>query len=110
MILFILSLGLAASPVIDAACSGARDLQARLICTHPDLWALDTEMRELVARVRAETTGVDGETGRSIDPISAEQDRWSRRVAARCRDRACLLTAYRQRIVDIRKRWAEALS
>ena len=108
MILPILSLMLAA-PGADA-CSGAQDLQSRLICADPGLRTLDTEMRGLIARVRAETSGVDGETGRPIDPIGAEQSRWSRRVAARCHDRACLVTVYRQRIADIRKRWAEALS
>jgi uncharacterized protein len=110
MIPLILSLVLAAPGANDAACSGAHDLQSRLICADPDLRRLDTEMRGLIARVRAETSGVDGETGRPTDSIGAEQDRWNHRVAARCRDGACLVTVYRQRIADIRKHWAEALS
>ncbi len=80
-----------------------------IVCQDAGLRQLDGELAGLVDRVRRETAGVDGETGRSIDPVAAEQRRWRQATMARCHDAACLNAAYRSRIDAVRTRWAEAL-
>lgn len=82
---------------------------AAIICRDAGLRRLDGELAGLIAQARAETAGVDGETGRTIDPVAVEQRRWRQETIARCHDVACLKAAYRSRIHAVRARWAAAL-
>ncbi|MBX8559333.1 hypothetical protein K5D57_06455 [Pseudomonas cichorii] len=66
-------------------------------------------MLALVEDVRSETKGVDGETGKSIDPMGAQQKEWHDALAHACKDAVCLTVAYAARIVAIHKEWSEAL-
>lgn len=82
---------------------------AAIICHDAGLRRLDGELAGLIAQVRGETAGVDGETGRTIDPVAVEQRRWRQETIARCHYAACLKAAYRSRIHAVRTRWAAAL-
>lgn len=79
------------------------------VCGDARLRALNDELATLGARIAAETAGVDGETGRPIDHYGDEQQAWQRRTLGACRDRACMATAYRARIADVKVRWRQAL-
>lgn len=89
-------------------CKRARTLVETTICADPELSRLDSEMNRLYRQIQAETAGVDGDTGRRVDPIAAEQKRW---LDGRneCRDVACLRGAYQQRIAQMRRDWPDAL-
>ena len=80
-----------------------------MLCADPQLVQLDGELSALIERIRAEASGVDGETGKRIDPIGRDQKRWERRERNACKTAACLERAYRLRLQDVRTRWAEAL-
>lgn len=102
---------LAVAAVSQAAgfdCRRARTQVEKTICADAELSRLDSEMNELYKQIRAETRGVDGDTGRQVDPIAAENARW---LAGRneCRDPACIRDAYQQRIAQMRRDWAQAL-
>jgi len=90
-------------------CRRARTQVEKTICADAELSRLDSEMNALYQQIRAETRGVDGETGRQVDPIAAENARW---LAGRneCRDAACIRSAYQQRIAQMRRDWGDALT
>ncbi|QWF17250.1 lysozyme inhibitor LprI family protein [Lysobacter capsici] len=90
-------------------CKRARTTVEISICADPGLSRLDSEMNDLYRQIQSETVGVDGETGRRIDPIAAEQQRWLARRNA-CADRACLDRAYRDRLAQMKRDWSEALA
>lgn len=90
-------------------CRRARTQVEKTICADAELSRLDSEMNALYKQIRAETRGVDGETGWQVDPVAAENARW---LAGRneCRDAACIRSAYQQRIAQLRRDWGEALT
>lgn len=89
-------------------CRRARTQVEKTICADAELSRLDSEMNELYRQIRAETRGIDGETGWQVDPVAAENARWLE-GRNQCRDAACLRSAYRQRIAQLRRDWAQAL-
>lgn len=103
---FVLLAGSAQAAGFD--CKHARTTVEISICADPGLSRLDSEMNELYRQIQSETAGVDGETGRRIDPIAAEQQRWLARRNA-CVDRACLDRAYRDRLAQMKRDWSDAL-
>lgn len=80
-----------------------------VICGDTELMRLDAKLGALVQTVRGETSGVDGETGRRVDPLGRDQAIWETRVRDKCRAVPCLKLAYERRIADVRRRWGEAL-
>ncbi|MET0611475.1 hypothetical protein [Pseudomonas caspiana] len=80
-----------------------------IACSSESLRAQDNKMLSLVEDVRAETKGVDGETGKALDPMGAQQKEWRNALARACNDAACLSVAYAARIAAIHKEWSEAL-
>lgn len=93
----------------EPSCPESRGRIQRMLCADPQLVQLDGELSALIERIRAEASGVDGETGKRIDPIGRDQKRWERRERNACKTAACLERAYRLRLQDVRTRWAEAL-
>lgn len=89
-------------------CRRARTPVEKMICADAELSRLDSEMNDLYRQIRAETRGVDGESGREVDPIAAENARWLE-GRNECRDPACIRSAYQQRIAQMRRDWAQAL-
>lgn len=83
-------------------CKLARSTVEIGICADSELSRMDSEMNALYRELQAETAGIDGETGRRIDPIAAEQQRWLGRRNA-CTDRACLQRAYRERLAQMKR-------
>lgn len=98
--------GLAQAAGFD--CRRARTTVEKTICADAGLSRLDSEMNALYRQIRAETRGVDGETGRPVDPLAAENARWLE-GRNQCRDAACIRSAYEQRIAQLRRDWAQAL-
>jgi uncharacterized protein len=90
-------------------CERAKTKVEYLICGDQSLSKLDAEMSELYQNIQSETAGVDGATGRVIDPIGAEQKAWRTRVRDRCKTVACLNEMYRKRIQDMKRKWDAAL-
>lgn len=88
-------------------CKRARSTVEISICADPELSRMDSEMNALYRDLQAETAGIDGETGRRIDPLAAEQQRWLGRRNA-CTDRACLQRAYRERLAQMQRDAAQA--
>ncbi|MBX8497187.1 hypothetical protein [Pseudomonas cichorii] len=80
-----------------------------IACSSDSLRAQDSKMLALVEDVRSETKGVDGETGKNIDPMGAQQKEWRDALAHACKDAICLTVAYAARIAAIHKEWSEAL-
>ncbi|WP_407315368.1 hypothetical protein [Pseudomonas sp. nanlin1] len=80
-----------------------------IACSSESLRAQDNKMLSLVEDVRAETKGVDGETGKALDPMGAQQKEWRDALAHACNDAACLSVAYAARIAAIHKEWSQAL-
>ena len=81
----------------------------RLICHSTELRRLDAELGRLYDAVESETRGIDGDTGQVIDPFGEEHRRWLAHTRDRCGTEACLATAYRARIAQVRRRWKDVL-
>lgn len=90
-------------------CRLAKSRVEKLICADPGLSKLDGEMNVLFDKIQGETAGHDGETGKVVDPVGKEQTLWRTTVRDKCKDTACLKTAYTTRLSAMRKNWAEAL-
>ncbi|QWP77710.1 DUF1311 domain-containing protein [Lysobacter sp. K5869] len=99
----------AASHAVGFDCRRARTQVEKTICADAELSRLDSEMNDLYRQIRAETRGVDGETGRRVDPIAAENARWLE-GRNECHDAACIRDAYQQRIAQMRRDWGDALT
>ncbi|MBN6712463.1 hypothetical protein [Pseudomonas capsici] len=80
-----------------------------IACSSTSLRAQETKMLNLVDDVRAETKGVDVETGKALDPMGAQQKKWRDALVRTCKDAVCLSVAYAARIAAIHKEWSEAL-
>lgn len=81
----------------------------RLVCGSAKVRRLDAELGRLYDLIEGETRGIDGDTGKPVDPFGDEQDRWRRRVRDRCGTEACLARTYTARIADVRRHWADVL-
>jgi uncharacterized protein len=81
----------------------------RLVCASPDVQRLDAELGQLYDSIESETRGIDGETGKVIDPFGEEHKHWLLHVRNLCDTDACLATAYQARIAYVRQHWASAL-
>lgn len=90
-------------------CKYAKSHVEKLICADPGLSKLDEQMNVLFDKIQGETAGHDGETGKVIDPVGKEQTAWRTTVRNKCKDTACLKSAYTTRLSDMRKNWAQAL-
>ncbi len=90
-------------------CKYAKSHVEKLICADSGLSRLDEQMNMLFDKIQSETAGHDGETGKVIDPVGKEQTVWRTTVRDQCKDAACLKSAYRTRLSDMRKNWAQAL-
>jgi|GEM_PF-2571785 len=80
-----------------------------IACRSQKLRVQEKTMLDIVAAVRQETRGVDGETGDIIDPLPAEQDKWRQAVELKCKDAWCLSKAYTARISQLRDDWWDTL-
>ena len=80
-----------------------------LICGSAELQQLDVELGRMYDAVESETRGMDGETGKLIDPFGREHQHWLAETRNRCGSQACLAKAYRSRIAYVRRHWAYAL-
>lgn len=96
----------ATAPGFD--CRQARSAVERRICASAELSQRDAELDRLYRQIQAETAGVDGASGRRIDPLAAGQAAWLAERDA-CADEACLARAYDRRIAALRRDWAQAL-
>lgn len=86
-------------------CAAAKSRIEKTICGDEELSRLDSRLNEVFLEAQAETAGVDGETGRRVNPVGKEQRRWVQRVRAKCGNATCLKAAYEKRIADIEKNW-----
>lgn len=82
-------------------CSLAKSKIHVLICSDQELLKLDAELNEVFTDVRQERAGVDGETGRRLDPVGKEEWQWILQVRNKCNDVKCLKLAYRKRIGEL---------
>ncbi|WP_064748129.1 lysozyme inhibitor LprI family protein [Lysobacter antibioticus] len=96
----------ATAPGFD--CRHARSAVEQRICASDELSRRDAELNGLYRQIQAETAGIDGASGRRIDPLAAGQAAWLARRDA-CADEACLLRAYDRRIAELRRDWVQAL-
>ena len=80
-----------------------------IACSSASLRDQEVRMLNLVDDVRNETKGVDGETGKAIDPMGAQQKAWRDDLARECKDAVCLSVAYAARIAAIHKEWSQGL-
>ncbi|WP_459759107.1 hypothetical protein [Pseudomonas fluorescens] len=80
-----------------------------MACHSQKLRVQEKTMLDIVAASRAETRGVDAETGDLIDPLPAEQDNWRQGVERRCKETVCLSKAYTARISKLREDWWDIL-
>jgi uncharacterized protein len=114
------SLGLAAVLLIAAldpndavassnSCGQPATRVEHLICTSATLRKLDAELGRMYDAVEGETRGMDGETGKVIDPFGKEHQRWLATTRNRCRTTTCLAGAYQGRIAYVKRHWADAL-
>ncbi|WP_052941444.1 lysozyme inhibitor LprI family protein [Chromobacterium subtsugae] len=70
----------------------------KMICADAALSALDSELAKRFAAIQAETAGVDGDTGKRLDPYGKEQLRWLKEVRNKCEDALCVRDAYKKRL------------
>lgn len=80
-----------------------------IACNSETLRAQEKNMLDLVQAVSEETAGFDGETGEPINTMAKEQNAWRNAKARMCHDAICLSAAYKARIANIRRTWADAL-
>lgn len=80
-----------------------------MACHSQKLRVQEKTMLDIVAAARAETRGVDAETGDLIDPPPSEQDNWRQGVERRCKETLCLSKAYKARISKLREDWRDTL-
>ncbi|MBP2302985.1 hypothetical protein [Azospirillum picis] len=104
------TLALAGTAQAAGGCAGKPTRVEQMICTDPDVSALDGELKALFDRIEDETNGIDGETGQVSDPFGADHARWREQVRDACRDTACLKRVYTARIAEVRRTWSQALS
>jgi uncharacterized protein len=101
----LLCLALLALPVAAGAasfdCAKAHTRVEKLICASPELGALDERLAAAFKAIGPEPEG--NEWGRWAPRVD-DQRRWLREVRDRCRDAACLRSAYLAR-VDVLGRW-----
>lgn len=82
---------------------------SQMICSSPELRRLDSQLGALYEQVENETRGVDGETGKVVDPFGEEQELWRVQTRDRCATSSCLKKAYGARIDYVRHHWHDAL-
>jgi len=82
---------------------------SQMICSSRELRRLDSELGALYDQVESETRGVDGDTGKVVDPFGEEQERWRVQTRDRCATESCLKKAYGARIGYVRQHWGDAL-
>ncbi len=85
------------------SCARVTSTVNKLICATPALAALDRELAEMFTTVAAQPT---------IDraALQAEESKWVSDLQRRCNDAACIESAYRGRIDDLRAKSAHAAS
>ena len=76
-----------------------------MICADDELTILDSKLNDVFNEAQSEHTGIDGETGKRIDPVGNDQKKWLNSVRNACKNQTCLKNAYRVRISDLRKTW-----
>jgi uncharacterized protein len=77
------------------------------ICADPVLSKLDSAMKTAFDTIEGETYGHDADTGKVIDPLGTDQLRWIQTVRDHCTDTACLIGAYRDRLIAMQRKWPD---
>ncbi len=93
----------------DPNCGAAKSHVEQLVCASPEVSALDRKLAQLFYKVEDETAGIDGETGKPIDPFGEQHRTWVKNVRDRCGSEQCLDDAYRKRIDQVKQQWKDAL-
>ncbi|MCD4501808.1 lysozyme inhibitor LprI family protein [Chromobacterium vaccinii] len=93
-------LSLAAVPAQSAGfnCAYAKLKVEKMICADAELSALDSELAKRFTAIQDETKGIDGDTGKRLDPYGKEQVRWLKEVRNKCEDALCVRDAYKRRL------------
>jgi uncharacterized protein len=97
-------------PLVNAAgfnCAKAKTFIEIEICADSYLSMLDSELNAVFDEAQSETSGIDGETGKRIDPVGAEQKKWIKNIRNKCQNKTCLIRAYETRINEIKMDWIE---
>lgn len=103
--LFLLTLGLLASPVLQAAgfdCAKAASAVEKSICSNGSLSELDSRLSHLYRDTLAEVSGRDAER------VKNDQRAWIKE-RNRCGDDKCLADSYSKRIEELNLRFQQAL-
>lgn len=79
-----------------------------IVCRNASLREKDAKMIALVREVEAEVSGVDGDSGRPLNPMAPDQKAWRKATQSRCKNADCLSAAYDTRIATIRSKWRQA--
>ena len=69
-----------------------------MICADAELSSLDSELAKRFTAIQDETKGIDGDTGKRLDPYGKEQARWLKEVRNKCEDALCVRDAYKKRL------------
>ncbi|MCD0491068.1 hypothetical protein LQD23_01990 [Chromobacterium violaceum] len=93
-------LSFAAVPAQSAGfnCVYAKLAVEKMICADAELSALDSELAKRFTAIQDETKGVDGDTGKRLDPYGKDQVRWLKEVRNKCEDALCVRDAYKKRL------------
>jgi uncharacterized protein len=86
-------------------CKKAKTAVEKMICADEDLSKLDSKLKAVFDEAQSEHIGVDGETGRRIDPVGSDQKNWLNFVRNSCKNSECLKYVYEARISDIQTNW-----
>ena len=84
-------------------CSRANSTVNKLICSTPELSALDRELAEMFQNM-------SGQAAFDAKALRREEDAWLADMHRRCNDAACIRTAYQQRLAQLRERSLRAAS
>ena len=88
-------------------CANAKTFIDKTICADARLSMLDADLNTVFREAQSEMSGVDGETGKRMDPVGAEQKQWIRKIRNKCQDKICLVNVYEKRIASIKQNWLD---
>ncbi|WP_156183748.1 lysozyme inhibitor LprI family protein [Chromobacterium sp. LK1] len=93
-------IGLVTLPAQSAGfnCAYAKLEVEKMICADAELSSLDSELAKRFTAIQDETKGIDGDTGKRLDPYGKEQARWLKEVRNKCEDALCVRDAYKKRL------------
>jgi uncharacterized protein len=86
-------------------CKKARTAVGKMICADEALSILDSKLKDVFDEAQSEHAGVDGETGKRIDPVGSDQKKWIKFVRNACKNESCLKYVYTARISELQEAW-----